>query len=155
MVVATGLSQFAIRFSNVAGEWQPSWDSSLLEDSSALPVAAEIELSFALDDAASATRGRIDDFAFADGDSLPGESFARRVTLPMRAVDLAAMLEEAAGKANAGQEEEEEEEEDEGDAEEDGDATDLSTEAAGAAGLPVTPSAERQLAGHTREPTRA
>ena len=36
--------QFALRFATEAGEWQDEWDSSLIVESSALPVAAEIEI---------------------------------------------------------------------------------------------------------------
>ena len=125
MVVAIGLSEFAMRFSGEDGEWQQSWDSSQLVDSGALPVAAEIELAFAPADPQRDARRRLDDVTFDggtfDGGTAQTESFMRRVTLPMRPVDLAAMLDGAAAAAEAeAVEDDEDDEYGEGDGEEDG-----------------------------------
>jgi prepilin-type N-terminal cleavage/methylation domain-containing protein len=109
MVVADGLSQFAVRLSTDSGEWQDEWDSSLVVESSALPIAAEIEIAFIAEAAPQDPERRIDDFAFANEDAEEGESFVRRVAIPMRPVDLAALLEAATGESADGRDAEDEE----------------------------------------------
>lgn len=110
MLVAEGLSHFAMRFLTEDGEWQGVWDSSLLEESSTLPRAAEIELAFVA--ATPDEEPSIDDFTFA-GEPEASEPFTRRVAIPMKAVDLQAMLDEAADGEGEGAEEEEDEYSDE------------------------------------------
>ena len=79
--VASGLASFGIRFSGEAGAATGRWDSSTLADSGALPIAAEIELSFATDEE-----------GVVDG------PYTRRVLLPLRPLDLEKKLAEAAGE---------------------------------------------------------
>jgi hypothetical protein len=73
-----------------------SWDSSQLVESSELPVAVEIEVALVPHGEA------------ADGDELAKEPvlYARRVLLPMRPLDLAALLDPGQGGGGAGDEDE-------------------------------------------------
>jgi hypothetical protein len=74
-VVASGLTRFAVRFTDDEGQQVSSWDSSTLERSSQLPASAEITLGL------------------ADPTAPEGErEFVRRVVLPIRPIDLAAAL---------------------------------------------------------------
>lgn len=81
-LVTDGLASFGIRFRGEAGEWTGRWDSSQLGDSSALPLAAEIEVAFA-----TAEEGVVDG------------PYTRKVLLPLRPLDLAAKIAEAEGGA--------------------------------------------------------
>jgi type II secretory pathway pseudopilin PulG len=90
-VIASGLTRFAVRLSDADGALVSSWDSSSLERSGQLPVAAEIAL------------------ALRDATAPDGErAFRRRLLLPLQPIDLE--------KALRGEEEEdgEEDEDDEG-----------------------------------------
>lgn len=121
MLVAEDLSLFGVRFLTAAGEWQDVWDSSLIEESSMLPRAAEIEVAFVK--AREPDEGlALDDFSFADGGNEgDSERFLRRVAIPMRAVDLEAMLDEGKADQDAAAAEDEEDEYSEEDEEEEGD----------------------------------
>jgi prepilin-type N-terminal cleavage/methylation domain-containing protein len=74
-----GLAHFGMRFMTEEGEMVSSFDSSTLVHSGQLPLAVEIEVAF----------GQEDEF----GDLEPGTVFGRRVSLPLRPLDLEAELE--------------------------------------------------------------
>jgi type II secretory pathway component PulJ len=74
-LVAAGVAEFGVRLMSEKGEWVTTWDSSSLEASGDLPVAAEIRISFYLGD----TNAR-------DG------PYVRRVLLPLRPLDLEKLL---------------------------------------------------------------
>ncbi len=84
-LVIGGLASFGIRFQGEAGDWTGRWDSTTIEESSALPVSAEIEVSFATDQ-----QGVVDG------------PYTRKVLLPLRPLDLADKLKEAEGQQEAG-----------------------------------------------------
>lgn len=102
-VLTSGVATFGVRFLDEAGAWQTAWDSSQLTDSSELPVGAEIEVTML------APEGPVSD---ADAASQPEAvgPFVRQVILPVRPIDLEALLEpdEAAAAAAAGEEKEDE-----------------------------------------------
>jgi hypothetical protein len=93
-VVATGLSSFALRFSDDKGNVVSAWDSSTLERSSQLPLAAEIDVG-------------LRDESAPEG----GVTFSRTVLLPLRPFDLE--------KALAGKQEDEDEQDEDSDKDED------------------------------------
>jgi len=134
MVVAERIDRFSMRFLNresPGADWQASWDTSRLEEASMLPGAVEIRLSYIglYDDVAERDRDDFDDFL---DDSFEDEgdegSYVRHVILPMRAIDLDAMLAEvedqAQGGTGDGEDDADEDDADEGDADEgeDGDS---------------------------------
>lgn len=80
-LVTAGLASFGIRFQGESGEWTGRWDSSMIAESSALPQAAEIEVAFA-----TGEEGVVDG------------PYLRKVLLPLRPLDLAKKLAEAAGE---------------------------------------------------------
>lgn len=85
--VADRIARFGVFFVDEAGGVEARWDSSALVQSSELPMAAEIQVSFYVDD---------------EGQQVDGP-YVRRVTLPLRPLDLAAQLEAAgAGPDGAG-----------------------------------------------------
>jgi prepilin-type N-terminal cleavage/methylation domain-containing protein len=94
LVLADGISHFALRFLGESGEWLDRWDSSQLVESSELPVAVEIELGLVPQN--------------GDAGTHEGEEpvyYGRRVLLPMRPLDLVALLDPtqaAAGEEGAG-----------------------------------------------------
>jgi type II secretion system protein J len=81
LVLADGISYFALRFLDEAGEWVDAWDSSQMTESSELPVAVEIELAL--------TPPPGEQPESAEAEPL---HYSRRVLLPMRPIDLAALL---------------------------------------------------------------
>jgi len=91
LVLARGVHHFALRFLDEGGEWVSEWDSSQLLDSSTLPLAVEIEVAMEPLE-----------------DRLPEEAaeliYRRRVLLPVRPLDLVALLDPDAGAAGAGEE---------------------------------------------------
>jgi len=79
LVLAEGITHFSMRFLGDGGEWVDRWDSSQLVDSSELPVAVEIELALAPPP--------------GDGNQRKEPLlYGRRVLLPMRPIDLVALL---------------------------------------------------------------
>ena len=72
-------------------EWVPDWDSSQIVESSVLPLAAEIEIAY-LQEERSAD---VDfyDFGFQE-DGGQTERYVRQVLIPMRPVDVQAILED-------------------------------------------------------------
>ena len=93
MLLADGLDHFGVLFLDGVGEPVDEWDSTTLVASGEIPAAVEIQV------------------AVADLDALePADPtvYRRRVTLPVRPLDLQAILDAAAGRV-AGDENEEEE----------------------------------------------
>ena len=91
MLVAEGVESFSMRFMGEEREWLEEWDSSLLEQSSQLPRAAEIQIAYL--DELRAARSDFDDFGFGEEPSDP-ERYVRHVLIPMRPVDVDAILED-------------------------------------------------------------
>lgn len=83
--VAGNLASFGVLLFGEDGAPVARWDSSVLTDSSLLPLEAEIQVSFFLDD---------------ETDTVDGP-YVRRVSFPLRALDIEQQL-EAAGVAVAG-----------------------------------------------------
>lgn len=102
VVVARGLAHFGVRLLDENGEWKSAWDSSTLVDSSKLPLAAEIELAFAPPDA-----GPVEDAVALAATPTP---YLRRVLLPVRPIDLEALL----GGGEDGKSAEDDEDEEDG-----------------------------------------
>jgi prepilin-type N-terminal cleavage/methylation domain-containing protein len=110
-VLAGGIAGFAIRLLDEAGSWQTAWDSSQLTESSELPLAAEIEVSML------APEGPVGD-ANALGEPASLGPFVRQVMLPVRPIDLEALLDpDAAAAAAAGESKKDESEEESEDGE--------------------------------------
>ena len=84
LVMAKGLGSFALRFLSDDGEWKEDWDSTTLIDSSELPLMAEIELTL-LDELET-----LDDLGSRPDGGIP---YMKRVVIPIRPIDLQAMLE--------------------------------------------------------------
>lgn len=98
LLLADGLASFALRFLDAnTGEWLTRWDSSLLGESSLLPLVVEIEVSVVGD-------------LSEDPDALFEEETAlhtRQVRLPVRPLDLVALLDPGEeGEGEAGDDEE-------------------------------------------------
>jgi prepilin-type N-terminal cleavage/methylation domain-containing protein len=123
MVVAEHVDRFGLRFMSEESELLDEWDSTQLEQSGQLPLAVEIELAF-LDLDPAAPRDEFDPNDFGTFDSGhregEGETYLRRVPLPMRAIDLAAMLQESVDET-AAEEQAQEDAEEEADGEADDD----------------------------------
>jgi type II secretory pathway component PulJ len=98
-VLLDGIGSFGVRFQNEDGEWTGSWDSSTLLDSSELPVAVEVSLALAPEPGTPP--------------ELAPPPVVRRVVLPLRPLDLQALLGEETG-----------DDDDAEDGEEDGDESD-------------------------------
>jgi type II secretory pathway pseudopilin PulG len=78
VLFAEGLASFGVRFMDDEGEWHNEWDSSTLVDSSELPLAAEISVAI-----------------LPESDPLTEEEpevYLRRVLIPVRPLDLEALL---------------------------------------------------------------
>ncbi len=83
-VLAEGVSTFEMRFLGESGEWVDEWDSTQLVDSTQLPVAAELSVSFA---------PPVDvDERFLEDEEPPVHS--RTVMLSSRPLDLNQLIEE-------------------------------------------------------------
>jgi type II secretory pathway component PulJ len=95
-LLAEGLRHFGFYFLNEEGESRSEWDSSTIIDSSSLPLAVEIQLSL-----------------MPDGDEVEEEPpvYRRRVLIPVRPIDLAALL-DPEGLLGGSDEESDEEDED-------------------------------------------
>lgn len=91
LLLADDLASFGVRLLAESGEWQTTWDSSTVAQASQLPLAAEIEV------------------ALWAGDGEEADRYARRVLLPVRPIDLEALLEGTAGEDDADDDEEDEE----------------------------------------------
>lgn len=85
-LVSAGIASFGIRFEGENGEWTGRWDSSQLAESSSLPIAAEIAVSY-----------------LTDREGVVDGPYTRKVLFPLRPLDLAKKLAEAQGLAGAEQ----------------------------------------------------
>lgn len=83
MLLADGLAGFGMRFLRENGETTDSWDSSTIVESSQLPLAVEIEVALANEEADRLGEER-------------GVSFSRTVLLPVRPIDPAELTPAAA-----------------------------------------------------------
>jgi prepilin-type N-terminal cleavage/methylation domain-containing protein len=113
-LLADGLADFGVIFHGDGGE-SDTWDSTTLIQSGQLPTSVEIRVSMADPDAPSDALG--------DGefDSEELVYYSRRVRLPVRPIDLAALLDpEKSGQSAEDREGEEDEDGGEGDSGEDG-----------------------------------
>lgn len=81
LVLADDLSYFALRFLDANGEWKDRWDSTQLVESSQLPVAVEIEVALARPEGSEEAESEVEPI-----------HYAREVELPMRPIDLEALL---------------------------------------------------------------
>jgi prepilin-type N-terminal cleavage/methylation domain-containing protein len=93
LVLADGISYFALRFYGEAGEWLERWDSSQLVESSELPLAVEIRVALVPTTPA--------DLLVAAEPTI----YSRVVLLPMRPLDMEALKDPT--KAAGGEEGEE------------------------------------------------
>jgi prepilin-type N-terminal cleavage/methylation domain-containing protein len=97
-LIADDLGTFGIRFLSETGELADDWDSTTILESSTLPRAVEIELSMVRDEAEL-------DLDPGGGEDEP-VTFRRKVILPIRPLDLAALIEpEGAAAAESDDEE--------------------------------------------------
>jgi hypothetical protein len=98
LVLADGVAHFALRFLGEEGEWTDRWDSSQLVESSELPMAVEIEVALL-------------PISTRQDDAVPAEPvlYSRRVLLPVRPLDLVALLDPTRLDGGGGGEEESEE----------------------------------------------
>lgn len=88
LLFADDLVSFGVRFLDESSEWKSEWDSSTLIDSSELPLAAEISVA-----------------VLPESDPIEGEEpevHARRVLLPVRPLDLQALLDAGEREEQAG-----------------------------------------------------
>ena len=85
LLLADGVAHFALRFLDDSGKWVDRWDSSQLVDTSELPVQVEIEISLLPENA------NVDPSAAMAAEAEP-LLYARRVLLPMRPLDMVALL---------------------------------------------------------------
>ncbi len=108
LVLASGVASFGVRFLNEEGAWQESWDSSQIVDSAELPVGVEIEVSMLPPPSAAAVVAT----ATAGGQPAALGPFVRRVLIPVRPIDLEALLkpDEAAATASGTEQDEQDEE---------------------------------------------
>jgi len=96
LVLASGLASFGVRFLDEKGVWQNTWDSSQLTESSELPVGAEIEVSMLPPPSAVGATALA-----ATGGPPPVGPFVRRVLIPIRPLDLEALLNPDGAPASA------------------------------------------------------
>ncbi len=71
LLMSEGLQRFGVRFMTEDGDWEDEWDSSTLERSGELPIAAEIEVALT---------------NLADPEGEPIGPFKRRVLIPLRPI---------------------------------------------------------------------
>jgi hypothetical protein len=90
-VLAQDVAAFGVRLLGEDGEWADAWDSSTLQRSSQLPLAAEIQLALLPEDPAQEPRA----------------PWLRRVRIPLRPLDLEEALAQAPGEEEDGDDEEE------------------------------------------------
>lgn len=84
MRLALGISEFGVRLLDAQGEWRDEWDSTFEPPQQVLPEAAEISLRLLR----RAREGETDDGSL----QLPGRLQARRVAMPMRPLDVEALI---------------------------------------------------------------
>lgn len=82
LLLADGIGDFGVTFVDSLGETLETWDSSTIEQSSTLPLAAEIHVAFL--DGSAASDDVLDDF--------DERGYRRTVVLPVRELDLVELL---------------------------------------------------------------
>ena len=97
-LLAEGLRYFGFTFLDEAGETLREWDSSTILESSALPLAVEVQLAL-----------------MPDGEEVEEETpiYRRRVLIPVRPIDLAALMDPNNPLSGTGKDEESKDEKDE------------------------------------------
>lgn len=83
MLLADGIADFGVIFYDALGAQVEDWDSTQLEQSSALPTAAEIHVAF------EDEKARAPEFEF---DAPPARVYSRMLLLPVRELDLEELL---------------------------------------------------------------
>lgn len=97
-VLASGIASFGVRLLDEKGVWNDVWDSSQITDSSELPLAAEIEVSMLPPAGATASPAAA---AGAAAEPAALGPLVRRVLIPMRPIDLEALLHPDEAEASA------------------------------------------------------
>lgn len=96
-LLADDVASFGVRFLGEDGGWKETWDSSSIVDSSRLPVAAEIQVAL---------------YESPDSDVVAGP-YSRQVLLPLRPIDLQALINPEGAKADTSDEDKKDEENEE------------------------------------------
>ena len=95
--VAVGVSEFGVRLLDADGSWVDDWDSTYRPPDQMLPDAAEITIRLFRE----ARRGEVEDDGLSDKLMVAGLPQTRQVTLVMRPLDVAALIELADGRGGA------------------------------------------------------
>jgi prepilin-type N-terminal cleavage/methylation domain-containing protein len=101
-LLAEGLRYFGFTFLAEEGETRNEWDSSMILESSSLPMAVDVHLSLMPD-------GEDEDYTAEEP-----PIYRRRVLIPVRPIELAALLDPNNALSGSGKDSEEEGEEEEG-----------------------------------------
>ncbi len=91
--VAVGISEFGVRLLDFEGSWTDEWDSTFRPPDQMLPEAAEITLGVLR----KARQGEVEDDGERDTIMVPGLAQRRQVTLVMKPLDVAALIDLASG----------------------------------------------------------
>jgi hypothetical protein len=92
--IAVGVSEFGVRFLDSEGNWVDDWDSTYLPRQEALPAAAEISIAlFRKARRAEALDGEAE---------IPGPVHVQRVSMVMRPIDVAKLVQLALGADGEG-----------------------------------------------------
>jgi hypothetical protein len=87
--VAVGVSEFGVRLLDFEGSWTDDWDSTFRPRDQMLPEAAEITIGILRE----ARRGEVEDDGQSDKIMVAGLPQQRHVTLVMKPLDVAALIE--------------------------------------------------------------
>jgi len=98
MVMGEGIKSFSMRFMGEEGDWQDAWDSTQLLESSALPLAVELQVILLADGEELPDEEDFESFGDLGDEGEPKGAFKRHVLLPFRPIDLAAL--EAGGQSD-------------------------------------------------------
>lgn len=94
MLVAEGIEHFALQFMGPDMEWVDDWDSSQLERSGQLPIAASIEIATLRPSEGEADTEAFENFGDTNSEENEATVYIRQVRLPMKPVNLAELLDE-------------------------------------------------------------
>jgi hypothetical protein len=92
--VAVGVSEFGVRLLDFDGSWADDWDSTFRPPDEMLPEAAEITIAILRE----ARRGEVEDDGRSDAIMVAGLPQQRHVTLVMKPLDVAALIELASDR---------------------------------------------------------
>lgn len=95
--VALGVHEFGVRLLDFDGSWVDDWDSTYRPPDQMLPDAAEITIGLLRE----ARLGEVEDDGLGDKVMTPGIPQQRHVTLVMKPLDVAALIELANGRGGA------------------------------------------------------